>query len=328
MEKLNKTLALAGALIVSASINAQNLTPSVPSISGLANIRYSYDSGDGSNHGFDIRRVRLAASGDISPRLDYKIQAEYETSVKVIDAYARVKIAKPFNIQIGEFKAPYSQETLYGPTSWLTIENPTAVAKLNGYQDLSGLKANGRDVGLLLYGDAFLSADSSFRHFSYKVGVFNGNGINVKDNNNQKDFALLLYYRPVKPLTISFGQYVGHYLNKDEVTVDRHRTSAGIEFKGERLVFRSEYLHGKTDGQKSDGLYAHAAFRANKVFQPIVSYDFFKPDNDKDEKQNNFQAGLNITPIKHVRVQLAYTLKHFEVASDIHQVEAQALFQF
>lgn len=327
MKKLNKQLVLAAFLLAPASINAQSLTPSVPTISGLANFRYSYDSGDDSRHGFDIRRVRLAASGDLSPRLDYKVQAEYETSVKVIDAYARVRIAKPFNIQVGEFKVPYSQETLYGPTSWLTIENPTAVAKLNGYQDLAGLKSNGRDVGLLLYGDAFLSADSSFRHFSYKVGVFNGNGINVKDNNNQKDFALLLYYRPIKSLAITFGQYFGHFGESGSVE-DRDRTSAGIEFKGERLTVRSEYLHGKTAGQKSDGLYAHAAFKASKVFQPLLSYDFFKSDADNDERQSNFQAGLNITPIKHVRVQLAYTLKHYEVASDVHQVEAQALFQF
>lgn len=327
MKKLNKSLVLAVSLLPSIFADAQSLSPSAPTISGLANFRYSYDSGDDSHHGFDIRRVRLSAAGDLSPRLDYKVQAEYETSVKVIDAYARVKIAKPFNIQVGEFKVPYSQETLYGPASWLTIENPAAVAKLNGYQDLAGLKANGRDVGLLLYGDAFLSSDSSFRHLSYKVGVFNGNGINVKDNNNQKDFALLLFFRPAKPLTISFGQYVGHYGESGSVE-GRNRTSAGIEYKGDRFTFRSEYLHGKTAGKKSDGVYAHAAFQANKVFQPLLSYDFFKPDADNDEKQSNFQAGLNITPIKHVRVQLAYTLKHYEVASDVHQVEAQALFQF
>lgn len=327
MKKLNQSLALVAFLLAPATIDAQSLAPSVPTISGLANFRYSYDSDDDSHHGFDIRRVRLSAAGDISPRLDYKVQAEYETSVKVIDAYARIKIAKPFNIQVGEFKVLYSQETLYGPASWLTIENPTAVAKLNGYQDLAGLKANGRDVGLLLYGDAFLSADSSFRHLSYKVGVFNGNGINAKDNNNQKDFALLLYYRPLKSLTITFGQYIGHF-GEGGSAEDRHRTSAGVEFKGGRLTFRSEYLHGKTVGQKSGGVYAHAALQASKVLQPILSYDLFKPDSDNEERQSNFQAGLNITPIKHVRVQVAYTLKHYQVASDIHQVEAQALFQF
>lgn len=326
METTSK-LSLAAAILLTATLSAHAQKPSIPTISGFANIRYSWDSSDDSHHSFDIRRVRIAASGDLSPRLDYKVQAEYETSVKIIDAFARVKIAKPFNIQVGEFKVPYSQETLYGPTSWLTIENPTAVAKLNGYQDLAGLKVNGRDVGILLYGDAFLSSDSSFRHFSYKIGVFNGNGINVKDNNNQKDFAALLYFRPIKSLTITAGQYLGHYGESGSVD-DRFRTSAGIEYKGERLTIRSEYLHGKTADQKSDGLYAHAAFQANRIFQPIVSYDFFKPDSDATERQSNFQAGLNITPIKRARIQVAYTLKHFHDASDVHLVEAQAFFQF
>lgn len=326
METLSK-LSLAAAILLTAAAAAQAQKPSIPAISGFANIRYSWDSSDDSHHGFDIRRVRIAASGDISQRLDYKVQAEYETSVKIIDAYARVKIAKPFNIQAGEFKVPYSQETLYGPTSWLTIENPVSVAKLNGYQDLAGLKVNGRDVGILIYGDAFPSPDSALWHLSYKVGVFNGNGINVKDNNNQKDFAALLYLKPVKSLTFSAGQYIGHYGENGSV-YDRHRTSAGIEYKGERLTLRSEYLHGKTAKQKSDGFYAHAAFLANSIFQPVVSYDFFRPDSDTSERQSNFQAGLNITPVKRARVQVAYTLKHFREASDVHLVEAQAFFQF
>ena len=126
-----------------------------PKISGLINARYAWSDKEDATHGFDIRRIRLAADGVLSDKVDYKFQAEYETSVKVIDAYLRWKIAPEVNVQIGEYKVQYSQETLYGPATWVTIENPTAVSRLNGYNDLSGLKANGRDVGITLYGDLF-----------------------------------------------------------------------------------------------------------------------------------------------------------------------------
>lgn len=325
MRRQHKQALLAALLLLSQSTQAQKL--SAPKISGFLNARYAWDSGSDSEHGFDIRRVRLAASGNITDRLDYKVQAEYETSVKIIDAYARWKIAKPFSVQFGEFKVPYSLETLYGPTSWLTIENPTAVAKLNGYQDLSGLKVNGRDIGVLVYGDLFPARSGDFSYVQYKVGVFNGNGINTKDNNNKKDVSALLYLHPVRQLTLSAGHYQGYYGPRGE-EIARNRTSAGIEYKDSHLTLRSEYLHGKTGQQKSDGVYAVAGYKITPSVQPVISYDFFRPDTGAEERQSNYQIGINILPVKHVRLQAAYTYKAYRVASDVHQLEVQGFVEF
>ena len=322
MKKRKSILTLVSVAFLAASVlpvGAQEVK--APMISGLVNARYSYDDADGSSHGFDIRRVRLAADGALSEQLDYKFQAEYETSVMVIDAFVRWKILPEVNVQVGQYKVQYSQETLYGPANWLTIENPAAVAKLNGYSDLSGLKANGRDIGITLYGDLLDKV------LSYRVGVFNGNGINTKDDNDKKDFAGLLWVRPVKGLALSVGQYLGHYGAKgDEKT--RNRTSAGAEWKDKRLTIRSEYLYGKTDKQKSEGFYATAGYFVIPQLQPIVSVDYFKADKDADERQWNYQVGLNWTPIKKLRIQAAYTYTNNKVASDKNQVEAQFVLQF
>lgn len=298
-----------------------------PKISGFVNGRYAWDSGDNDTHGFDIRRVRLAATGDVTRHLDYKVQAEYETTVKVIDAYVRWKITKPFNVQIGEFKVPYSQETLYGPTTWLTIENPAAVSKLNGYDDLSGLKVNGRDIGLAFYGDLLPDRSGSFSYITYRIGLFNGNGINTKDDNNRKDFAGLLEVHPVKELTLSAGHYQGSYGKLHEEHV-RIRTSAGLEWKDRRLTLRSEYLHGNTAGKKSDGVYALAAWQLSRWFQPIISYDYFQADKTSGEHQGNYQVGLNVTPVKPLRIQAAYTYQDNHIAEDVHRVEIQGFVQF
>lgn len=319
LRKLSRTLV---GILVAASVlpvSAQELK--APKISGLVNVRYSWSDKEGDTHGFDVRRVRLAADGELGERLDYKFQAEYETTVKVIDAYLRVKILPEVNVQIGEYKVPYSQETLYGPATWLTIENPAAVAKLNGYNDLSGIKANGRDVGVTLYGDLLNKL------IGYRVGVFNGNGINIKDNNNKKDFAGLIWIRPLKGLAFSVGHYQGVYGEKGDEHV-RVRNSAGVEYKTARLTLRSEYLNGNTAGKKSDGVYATAAYWVSKVVQPIASVDYFKADRDGDERQWNYQVGANIVPIKRLRIQAAYTHSNNKVAKNSNQFETQVILQF
>ena len=325
-------MTLVGVLAVAAVLPTAAQELKAPKISGLVNARYAWSDKEGETHGFDIRRVRLAADGVLSDKLDYKFQAEYETSVKVIDAFLRWKIAPEVNVQIGEYKVQYSQETLYGPATWLTIENPAAVAKLNGYSDLSGLKANGRDVGVTLYGDLFNKV------ISYRVGVFNGNGINTKDDNDKKDFAGLLWFRPLKELAFSVGHYQGAYGAKGDEHV-RIRTSAGVEYKDERLTLRGEYLNGYTAGQKSDGAYATAAYWVSKAVQPVVSVDYFKADRDGDErlrvgeqssgmKQWNYQVGVNVIPIKKLRIQAAYTYTNNKVAHDVSQFETQFILQF
>lgn len=314
-------IALVGVLTMVALLPAVAQEFKAPKISGMVNVRYAWSDKEDDTHGFDIRRIRLAADGSLSDKLDYKFQAEYETTVKVIDAFLRWKITPAFNIQIGEYKVQYSQETLYGPATWLTIENPAAVARLNGYNDLSGLKANGRDVGVTFYGDLFDKV------VSYRVGVFNGNGINTKDDNNKKDFAGLIWIRPLKELAFSVGHYQGVYGAKGDEHV-RIRTSAGVEYKDDRLTLRGEYLNGNTAGQKSDGAYATAAYWVSKVVQPVVSVDYFKADRDQDEQQWNYQVGVNVIPIKKLRIQAAYTYTNNKVARDVSQFETQFILQF
>ena len=312
---------LVGVLSVVSVLPAVCQELKAPKISGLVNARYSWSDKEGETHGFDIRRVRLAADGVLSENLDYKFQAEYETSVKVIDAFLRWKILPELNVQIGEYKVQYSQETLYGPATWLTIENPTAVAKLNGYSDLSGLKANGRDVGVTLYGDLLNKA------VSYRIGVFNGNGINTKDDNDKKDFAGLIWLRPLKQLAFSVGHYQGSYGAKGDEHV-RIRTSAGVEFKDDKLTLRGEYLGGNTAGKKSDGAYATAGYWVSKTVQPVVSVDYFKADRDADERQWNYQVGLNWVAVKKLRVQAAYTYTNNKEAKDVSLFETQFILQF
>ena len=300
-------------------VNLSQFKPSVPKVGGLVNGRYTYDTGtkdnDGNSYnGFDLRRARLSVTGDFGKSIDYRIQAEFgggkqnsSATVRLLDAYARFKFAKELNLQVGEYKVAYSQETLDGPTSWLTIENPTVVSKLNGYSDVSGQSANGRDVGLRLYG-SFIHKEG-YSIIGYKVGVYNGNGINLKDNNSFKDVETYITVNPIKELTLSFGNYIGRYTkDASSETAKRNRLSAGFTYNPGKLFVRSEYLHGKTGDTNQQGFYATAAYRLPYGLQPVLSYGYYQKDTKaKQDNQSDYTVGVNWSVNKWIRVQLDYT---------------------
>ena len=329
MKRQQLVISLLLALLTGNSLWAQDTQKEkvslIPKITAMANVRYSYDDQPKVDHGFDVRRVRLGLKGNLHEKLDYCIQAEYETSVKVLDAYLRWKIRPEINFQVGEFKVQHSQETLYGPTSWLVIENPAAVARLNGYNDLSGIKANGRDIGLMFYGSTIQK--EGFDVFNYSLAVFNGSGINMKDENKQKDVATFLRIKPLKQISVTGGYYAGSYGARHQEHT-RNRASAGVEWKDSRLTLRSEYLWGKTSATHSNGVYAQAAYKVHKMVQPVLSYDYFEPDKDGDAYQHNVQVGVNITPIKNLYIQAAYT--HSFQNDDQHRnlAEVQAIVTY
>ena len=299
----------------------------IPKISGIVNLRYSYDDDAATTHGFDVRRVRLSVKGDLHEKVDYCVQAEYAGAVKIIDAYFRWKVISEFNVQVGEFKIASSMESTYGPASWKTIELPTAVDKLNGFNDLTGINSHktGRDIGLRIYG-SFIHKEL-FDVLRYSVAVYNGSGINVKDDNNKKDVAGFLWIKPMRKLTFSGGYYSGSYGPKGATHV-RNRASAGVEWKDKKLTVRSEYLWGHTSFERSNGAYIQAAYKFHQMVEPVLSYDYFKRHIDGPAHEHNAQIGINITPIKYLRIQAAYTHKFLNAKGHRNVVEVQAVASF
>lgn len=307
-----------------------------PKFSGFANIRYQYNDVDDANS-FDVRRARLSASGKLNPKLEYKIQAEYETSVKILDAYFVYKVHPAFNVQVGQFKAPFTQESYISPTALVTIDNHTAITKLNGYKDVSGVAslANGRDVGLQFQG-GFVKSKNGFNIVNYKVGVYNGSGINTTDNNKKKDVGGNLVIKTTKNLSFSGGYYEGSYFGSnptikgDELKDDhvRNRANVGFKFDDDKLLVQSEYIYGHTSTLKSQGAYLLAAYTINKAWQPLLSYDYYQNDNHGIADTQVYQVGVNYSPIKNFRIQAVYAHEETTGNDGVNKATVQATFQF
>lgn len=121
----------------------------LPKISGY--VQTGYEWSDNSST-FFIKRVRLNLAGAIAPKLDYRVQIEF-ASPKIVDAYLCYKPFDELNVQLGEYKLPFSIEnTDYVPLRYEFIEYPLSLRKLMGFNDLCGLSATGRDMGAQLFG--------------------------------------------------------------------------------------------------------------------------------------------------------------------------------
>ena len=114
----------------------ERLAAHLPRISGYIQAGYEW-SDDVST--FFIKRARLDLQGDISPKIDYRLQVEF-AAPKIVDIYFRFRPMRALNVQIGQFKVPFTIEnTHYVPLKFEFIEYSMAVARLMGFEDVSGI---------------------------------------------------------------------------------------------------------------------------------------------------------------------------------------------
>ena len=288
----------------------ENILSKLPKVSGVINFRYRYDEDKST---FDIRRARLDVKGDINKMFDYRVQVEFASSPKLLDAQIRAKIKPYFNIQIGQFKVPFSLENPYSPITLECIDNAMAITKLVGYEDISGINANGRDIGVMVYGGVFKR--EGYHIFNYSIGVFNGAGINVRDNNKSKDIIARIDVNPIKPITLSVSGYLGEvYLNDSTRHATRDRLGFGLRYDDKKWLFRSEYIYGITHKTESMGAYAVLAYTFFGKLQPLIRLDYFQQDlKTLPTRELDYMAGVNYWFIpQKAGLQLNFTYKTFE----------------
>jgi hypothetical protein len=214
-----------------------------------------------------------------------------------------------FNIQAGQFKLAFSLENPYGPLTLETMENSQVISYLSGINDLAGSKGAGRDLGVAVYGGFF--QQDGYNIIDYVVGLYNGTGINVKDNNKHKDITGRLEIHPIRPVTLTASYYNGK-IGDDGDLKPRTRYGFGARYDDGSILFRGEYLKGKTDQTDSDGFYLVAGYKFAGKFQPLLKYDFMRKDLANDNsRQINYLVGFDYWPHKMFRLQVNYTYRTF-----------------
>ncbi|MDR0544924.1 MAG: OprO/OprP family phosphate-selective porin [Odoribacteraceae bacterium] len=289
----------------------EKIVAKLPSISGLINVRGQakfQESGSGAvdvkQTSGEVRRARLDFKGGGSV-LDYRLQVEFAKSPKILDAYVAWKVSEALNVQVGQYKIPFSLENPYGPTTLETVDNSTVITKLVNYDDVAGISANGRDIGISARG-SFVEKEGGYRALHYYAGFFNGNGINNSDNDNGKDFSAIFTVKPFKTVDVAASFYQG--------SGNRWRFGVGARFENDRFLVRSEYITGETGDKDSEGYYGVVGYRVTPAVQLLVKYDYFAEDRQKSgnnttilNESKKYLAGVRYAPAKNVHLMANYS---------------------
>jgi len=199
-------------------------------IRGYVQLRYNQELGGdakdlkspgdryiGREQGFGIRRARVVISGDVTDRMSIYIQPDFASTpsgsstgnfAQLRDAYADLWLDKDktYRLRAGQSKIPYGWEDLQSSQNRLALDRADA---LN-----SGVRDE-RDLGVFFYWTpkeakerfAYLQKSGLKGSGDYGVlgvGVYNGQGANRPDRNDQLHSVVHFSY----PFKFANGQYL------------------------------------------------------------------------------------------------------------------------
>ena len=281
---MKKTIIMALMAVASVSASAQQKqTIEIPSwlsnvkLSGYGMTQYQYSGQkDAESNSFNIRMARISLEGRIAGDFYWKTQIQFNgntstlgSSPRMVDLFAEWQKYEYFKVKIGQFKNPFTFENPTHPIDQGFMGYSQNVSKLAGFSDRAGEHAsNGRDIGLQFQGD-FLKNANGRNLLHYQIGVFNGQGINTKDVDNQKNVIGGVWLMPVSGMRIGAFGWTGSYARKGnwtetvadptssvtpgatkEIThtnevrsLNQNRYAFSFEYKKDGWTVRSEYIH-------------------------------------------------------------------------------------
>lgn len=161
---------------------------------------------------FFIRRAYLTTTGYLWGKGNrFKIEEDFAggSSNELLEAYMTLDYVPWLKVQFGQYKPPFGREHLMSD-----VYIPMAERSL-----IDDLLIMDRDDGIMAFGELF---DGKFK---YATGIFNGVPRNLNDNNDAKDWAYRMVFKPFKNTKNEWieGFEIGH-----DFTIGEQPQSGGI----------------------------------------------------------------------------------------------------
>lgn len=316
-----------------------HIGPSKLTLFGYAQGKYDMTkTGGATDNSFSIARIILMANAELTRRLSFFVMLDVGTTQasKILhEYYAQYAFLPELKLRVGQFKTPYSMENIISPTLLGNIninEGTRYMAGIAG-DPLYGNYA-GRDLGIMLTGDAIKAADGH-RYLNYSLGIFNGAGINTRDNNKHKDVAAMINVLPTKNITLSASMILGKGNARDvdafaavEKGKDytRNRWTVGAEISWRPLKLRTEYMWGKNGPIGNRAFYAELWCRLLRGLDLVLDYDYLNKNTalSKDTRDvfpawtctSNYLVGLQYWFYKKCRLSTQYVYSNRNTGPD------------
>ena len=154
----------------------------VPKLDGTIKAKMEVDL-NGGEYRFSVRNARLGVRGDVSPKMNYRLQMDFgnEGKISLLDAYAGYQ-SGGFTAELGQQQYHFSTDMDRGPSTNLFANRSFLSKYLTSYygSELSGGKTVDyvRTLGSRDLGAFFSYRFASKLPLKLLAGVFNGSGIN------------------------------------------------------------------------------------------------------------------------------------------------------
>src|SRR6266542_5919549 len=135
---------------------------------------------------FRLRRARINLTGEFAEHFDFKIEGDFaqgdglsssRTAFSAIDIFVNWNQFPAAQIKIGQYKAPFGLEQLTSDTTLYIIERSLP----------TGAITPERQIGVQLWGKPFTHVWPDQKDLlTYYAGIFNGNGRNITNNDNNE----------------------------------------------------------------------------------------------------------------------------------------------
>lgn len=295
-------------------------------LSGYGMMQYqAEDKDEGKHNEFNVRLMRVSLSGKISD-FDWLAQVQGSSNagpgnptLMLVDFYAEWTKYKEFRVKVGEFKRAFTFENPTHPITQGWYSYALVVNNLSGNGDRTGEKSSGgRDIGVQIQGDLFPNSDGR-RLLHYQVGVYNGEGINQKDQDNRKDIIGGLWVMPIDGVRIGAFGWTGSRAGIG----GKNRYALSAEYDKDEYTFRAEYIHSQgwgaakagdntrvvdpTKGDKADGWYAFGIVPVLKSkLHAKARYQCYRQSKEWGTSKTMYEVGLNYFFTKDLQINAEY----------------------
>ncbi|PKM09936.1 MAG: porin [Gammaproteobacteria bacterium HGW-Gammaproteobacteria-3] len=326
--------------------------------SGESRLRSVHDRSIGDDNSFSLRRIRLVFQGDLNDYVSFYLQPDFasgisnqsnnerrENFVQLRDAYADIFFDKAheYRLRVGQSKVPFGWENLQSSQNRIALDRADAV---------NAAVPSERDLGVVAYYTpthvqeiwSRLKNDKQKLFGNYGavgVGVFNGQGVNRTEKNDEFMYAGMVTY----PLELDAlgeifkGQVIEAGVSAMHNRVNVEQSSGGTtaeEFSEDRIGFhvvkypqpfgfQTEWSWGKgpewdSDDQKVQeknfhGGYVQAMYRILDFYgdwMPYLKWQTFRggwksSTNAPRAETDEFEAGVEWQIMKELELTLAYS---------------------
>lgn len=293
--------------------------------SGYGMLQYQGEDKEGAHtNTFNLRLARFILDGKIGD-FDWRAQIQGtnvkgpgEPTVQLVDLYAEWVKHKAFRVKVGQFKRAFTYENPTNPITQGWYSYAMVINNLSAFGDRTGEKASGgRDIGIQVSGDV-LPNSSGRPLLHYQVGVYNGEGINSKDQDNRKDIIGGLWVMPIKGVRIGAFGWTGSRggmldpITGEKISIGKNRYALSAEYDKDEFTFRTEYIHSQGwnaahTSDKADGIYALciAPIQKNKMHVK-ARYDLYREAKEWGQSKTMYEVGADYMFTKNLQINLEY----------------------